>query len=127
MPARFAARVAAAAAPLEEPCIACLGLAYKADTDDLRLSPALAVVEALAARRSGRLLVVEPHIESLPGSLAGHGGVELADLDHALAAAGIVVLLTDHRAFRAVRRERLFDKTVFDTRGMWPPDDRGNA
>ncbi len=43
------AQVAAAAAGLDEPVIACLGLAFKANVDDLRESPALAVTTRLAA------------------------------------------------------------------------------
>jgi UDP-N-acetyl-D-mannosaminuronic acid dehydrogenase len=103
----------------KDPVIACLGLAFKADIDDLRESPALRIVTELAGRRAGRLLVAEPHITELPPSLARAGGTELVGAATAVRAADIVVLLVDHDAFRGVRRTALRGKAVFDTRGFW--------
>ena len=54
------------ASRFKEPVIACLGLSYKADIDDLRESPAVKIVRTLAEQRIGHLLVVEPHIPELP-------------------------------------------------------------
>jgi UDP-N-acetyl-D-mannosaminuronic acid dehydrogenase len=118
-PGRVAARVKAAAARHKRPTVACLGLAYKADIDDVRESPAIAIVAELATLRDVRLLVVEPYLDALPPMLASLKGMTKADLDEALAAADIVVLLTDHRQFRAVDRARLSGKTIIDTRGAW--------
>src|SRR5690606_33761824 len=42
--------------------VACLGLAYKPASDDLRNAPALAVVEALCARLPGRVRAVDPYV-----------------------------------------------------------------
>ncbi|MPY52534.1 UDP-N-acetyl-D-mannosamine dehydrogenase [Streptomyces sp. K1PN6] len=103
----------------KDPVIACLGLAFKANIDDLRESPALYIVTQLAERQAGRLLVAEPHIQELPESLAGTGAVELADVTTAVRDADIVVLLVDHDAFRGVKRTALRGKAVFDTRGLW--------
>lgn len=100
--------------------VACLGLAFKANIDDLRESPSLEIVGHLAERRlADSLLVVEPYVESLPAALANHVDVELAELDQALAAADVVVLLVDHQQFKAVPRELLAGKAVIDTRGLW--------
>ncbi|WP_366555793.1 UDP-N-acetyl-D-mannosamine dehydrogenase [Aquibaculum sediminis] len=99
--------------------IACLGLAYKADTDDLRESPAVEIIEALAERHEGRVLAVEPNVGTLPPSLEDRG-VAQADLSAALSAAQTVVLLVDHRQFKAVSKEVLQGKRVVDTRGIWP-------
>jgi UDP-N-acetyl-D-mannosaminuronic acid dehydrogenase len=100
--------------------IACLGLAFKANIDDLRESPSLEIVERIAERRLGhRLLIVEPHVVVLPSGLAGQAHVELAGLDVALAVADVVVLLVDHVQFRSVERSALADKAVIDTRGVW--------
>ncbi|HEX9568597.1 MAG TPA: UDP-N-acetyl-D-mannosamine dehydrogenase [Rhodospirillales bacterium] len=118
-PRILARRVADAAKAVREPVIACLGLAYKADIDDLRESPAITVVRALAEAKAGRLLAVEPHVTALPAALKGLTGVALADLDAALKAADMVVLLTDHKPFRELDRERLKGKVVFDARGAW--------
>ena len=99
--------------------IACLGLAFKANVDDLRGSPALEVTAALADHAGRRLLIVEPFADALPAPLAGRPGVELADLETALGAADVVVLLVDHAPFRTVDRARLAGKAVIDTRGVW--------
>lgn len=102
-----------------ETTIACLGLSYKPDIDDLRESPAVAIVEQLARSTTAEMLVVEPHVTALPGVLADLPRVRRASLDQALSHADVVVLLVDHRAFRALDRARLSGKIVVDTRGAW--------
>ncbi|MBV8093375.1 MAG: UDP-N-acetyl-D-mannosamine dehydrogenase [Acetobacteraceae bacterium] len=106
------------AAALREPVIACLGLSYKRDVDDLRESPAVEIVRRLAEERVGELLVVEPHISTLPAELADLG-LELHDFDQALDRANLVLLLVDHMSFMQVDRDVLKDKFVIDTRGAW--------
>ncbi|MDQ2804514.1 MAG: UDP-N-acetyl-D-mannosamine dehydrogenase, partial [Pseudomonadota bacterium] len=71
------------AAALKQPVIACLGLSYKKDVDDLRESPAVEIVRKLAEEAIGELLVVEPHVGRLPPELADLG-LELHDFDAAL-------------------------------------------
>ena len=100
-----------------KPVIACLGLTYKANTDDLRESPALHITADLAASGLGQVLAVDPHVRSLERTPAA--GVELTTLGTALAQAHIVVLLVDHDAFAAVKPEALQGKEVIDTRGLW--------
>ena len=123
MPRHVVEAVRAAAVQMRAPCVACLGLAYKADIDDLRMSPALHVVEALAKEfedeKDAVIMVVEPHIEALPDALDGIPGLALVPLDEAVERADIVVLLTDHRPFKALDRARLDGKAVIDTRGAW--------
>jgi len=102
----------------KEPVIACLGLSFKADIDDLRESPAVEIVRHVATEGLGTTLVVEPHIRSLPPALADID-VELVDLPTALKRADVVVLLVDHREFLSVERETLLRKVVIDTRGIW--------
>ncbi len=116
-PNHVLARIRERAGRFREPVIACLGLAFKADVDDLRESPALSIVEQLANDAIGRLLVVEPHIRALPKSLEGRA--ELMAADDAIKQADIVVLLVDHRPFRNVSRRVLEQRVVIDTRGCW--------
>lgn len=104
---------------LEDPIIACLGLAYKADSNDLRESPSIAVIQQLQAFFDGTLLVVEPHVEGLPSGVSGQEGAELVDLETALGRAQVIVLLTDHQEFRRIPPEALAGKRVIDTRGIW--------
>lgn len=110
---------AAAKARRSATTIACLGLAYKADTDDLRESPAVEVVAMLARARAGRLLAVEPYVSALPPELTALPDVVLANLEDALAASDIIVVLADHSAFAEIDRDRLAGKIVIDTRGLW--------
>ena len=112
------AKVAALAERYKAPRIACLGLAYKADTDDLRESPALDITHAVAARGLGEVLVVEPNIRSLPKVLSD-AGCALTPLEEALDKADILVLLVDHKPFKTVSPGRLKEKAVVDTRGVW--------
>lgn len=100
--------------------IACLGLAFKANIDDLRESPSLKIVEQIAARWVGsRLLVVEPYLTALPSGLKVHPHVELVDLEKALKIADVIVLLVDHVQFKSVDQVALVDRKVIDTRGLW--------
>jgi UDP-N-acetyl-D-mannosaminuronic acid dehydrogenase len=98
--------------------VACLGLTFKANVDDLRESPALEIVENLASTYGRRISVVEPFVEGLPTSLSEHG-VRKIDLDHALKDAGILIVLVDHEAFRRVSSHQRNGAMVYDTRGIW--------
>ncbi len=113
------AKVKAAAERLRSPVIACLGLSYKADIDDLRESPALHIVERLAQEQVGELLIVEPNVKKLPASLSQASNIKLVELREALAAADIVLLLVDHRQFKRIDRDLLKPKITIDTRGIW--------
>ena len=100
------------------PVVALFGLAFKANIDDLRESPAVHIAEQLGQQLSARVLAVEPNITELPDSLA-QAGVELASLSDALAAADIVVGLVDHNEFKSLSRDKLQSLVVLDYRGMW--------
>ena len=117
-PHHVIARVQECAGRFKSPVIACLGLAFKADVDDLRESPAMDIVAHLAEAGAGRLLVVEPHIRALPRGLPADK-VELVSLDAAVKAADVVVLLVNHREFVGFDRGKLEGKAVIDTRGIW--------
>ena len=104
--------VEACAKNVVKPVIACLGLSFKADVDDLRESPAVEIVREIQARNLGELLVVEPH-------LLFHPDFELVRLDEAVARANIVLVLVDHRSFKRLRRDALNEKILIDTRGVF--------
>lgn len=109
-------RVERAARRFKDPVIACLGLAFKANIDDLRESPALGITHALAERFAGQVVAVEPNIRKLPETLEGK--VKLRELNEALAEADVVVILVDHAQFKRVDPVRLQAKVVIDTRGL---------
>ncbi len=96
--------------------IACFGLAFKADIDDLRESPALAIAGELLKRHPGKVLMVEPNLDhALPAKLAA---ATLASTDEALAQADIALLLVDHQQFKNLSLPQRL--SVVDTRGLWP-------
>lgn len=103
----------------ENPKVACLGLAFKPDIDDLRESPSLRIAEKLAAGTLDELLVVEPNVHVLPTSLANKKNVRLVSLEEAMREANIILLLVDHKEFKAMDRELLKGRTVIDTRGIF--------
>ncbi|MDD9174987.1 UDP-N-acetyl-D-mannosamine dehydrogenase [Aliivibrio sp. S2TY2] len=106
-----------AADEFKRPVIACLGLAFKADIDDLRESPALQIVEELAGKNIGQIFAVEPNVDSLPEGLV-HAGVEQVTLETALEKANIIVVLVDHKQFKAADKIQFATKVVIDTRGI---------
>ena len=119
-PGQVVAQIKAAAARCPAPVIACLGLAFKADVDDLRESPAVEIVQHLATERVGTILAVEPHVSALPASLADRAHpVELVTLAAALERANIIVLLVNHREFAKPDASLLAGKCLIDTRGAW--------
>ncbi len=99
--------------------IACLGLAFKANIDDFRESPARLVAATLARRFGSRVRVVEPYAAELPREFDGTGA-ELIDVDTALEECGVLIVLVDHDVFRSVPLAERAEKAVYDTRGIWP-------
>ena len=96
--------------------IACFGLAFKANIDDLRESPALDIVGQISKLSSSPLVVVEPNIEALPSALVR--SCILKEYHDELENIDIALLLVDHKEFY---EKKLFsDKTiVIDTKGLW--------
>ena len=116
-PHRVVARVKAACAALgkdeKDIVVACYGLAFKPDIDDLRESPSLEIAREVASSHTGKVLVVEPNVE------AGHDpvkGAELVDMDAAYANADVHVLLVDHKEFKAAKAPR---GAIVDVKGIW--------
>ena len=119
-PHHVARQVLERASRFRDPTIACLGLTFKANVDDMRESPAVDVVTAIAdADPNVDIRVVEPFSNSLPPALEGRARVRMQPTGEAIDDADIVVLLVDHDQFKAIPRSRLEGRVVFDTRGAW--------
>lgn len=95
--------------------VACLGLAFKPDIDDLRESPALLIAQSVAVEHPGETVVVEPNIALSANPVRG---AELVTLEDAMHAADVVVLLVDHAPFKQLTRAQLEGKSWVDTRGV---------
>jgi UDP-N-acetyl-D-mannosaminuronic acid dehydrogenase len=118
---KIAHTVAGAIALIEEhpyAKVACYGLAFKANIDDLRESPALEVAQQLTARYGTRVKIVEPYIRQLPSEIAEHGG-ELIDLDEAIRTCEVAIVLVDHDQFKMIPLGERRHLAVIDTRGIW--------
>ena len=99
--------------------VACLGLAFKANIDDFRESPARYVAASLARQFGERIKVVEPYAAKLPAEFDATGAT-LVDIDTALETCGVLIVLVDHDLFRVVPLEERSGAVVYDTRGIWP-------
>jgi UDP-N-acetyl-D-mannosaminuronic acid dehydrogenase len=105
------AATAVAAQIYRKPRVACLGLAFKPDIDDLRESPAVHIAEALI-NQGYDVIAVEPNIEQ-------HDKFSLSSLDDALNSADIIAVLVKHRQFTNDSiRKRLITANTLDFCGV---------
>jgi len=91
--------------------IACYGLAFKPDIDDLRESPALNITKVIVSMHAGQVLAIEPNIESI-----NIEKLKLVTIEESLTKANIHVMLVDHKEFKEIK---LNDQFVIDTKGIW--------
>ena len=93
--------------------VACFGLAFKADIDDLRESPSMGITRAIASIHAGTVLAVEPNIVELPNEES----FLLVRADRALYDAHVAVLLVDHSEFKKMAKPE--NLKLIDTKGIW--------
>jgi len=102
----------------KRPVIACLGLTYKPDVDDLRESPAIEIAMELARAGREQILIADPNLTALPDELAALSNVSLCDTLEAVRRADIVALLVAHSRFRKIPREEWLGRVVIDVTGL---------
>ena len=102
---------------IDDLSIACLGLSFKPDIDDLRESPAMDIASQLVGMGFNKVHLVEPNIKETPDSFKNHH-VMLSDLEVAINSVEIVVILVNHNKFNNLKLSLLSDKIVIDTVGL---------
>ena len=81
-----------------EPVVACMGLAFKPNIDDLRESPAKYIASRIISESRADVLIIEPNIST-------HKSFHLTDYREAYEKADIIVWLVRHDVFLALPRE----------------------
>jgi UDP-N-acetyl-D-mannosaminuronic acid dehydrogenase len=109
-PAWVIEKVREKADKFKHPIIGCLGIAYKADVDDLRESPALAIVEKIQRENIGTVLICEPNLKH-------HDEFELLPVEMVIERSDIILLLVDHAEFKCLKAGDLKEKVLIDTHG----------
>lgn len=101
-----------------DPSIACLGITFKANVDDVRESPALEIVANLAEKYPNQILVVEPNLKTLPTALQKKR-VNHVSLHQASQKADLLVLLVEHKEFKKPPVNLQKKQSVLDFKGLW--------
>ena len=101
---------------LKDVTIACYGITYKPNIDDLRESPALKITQKIAKKHAGKVIVFEPNIKVLPEMLKKNKNLYLKSFNKKNSSTNIAVLLVDHREFKNIN---ISASKKIDTRGIW--------
>jgi len=110
------------AAKIESAVIACLGIAYKAGSGDLRGSPALRIVRKLR-ERGYAVRACDPYVKDFTE-------FPLLSIEETVKAADCLVLLVDHQEFKGINVDALLKKMrgslIVDSRGVWRSTEQTN-
>jgi UDPglucose 6-dehydrogenase len=106
--------------------IALWGLAFKANTDDMREAPSLSLIEALTGAGATVVAYDPVAMDNARRLCAGNGGVQFAPSAHAAAeGADVLAVLTEWLEFRSPDLEWLAEtlksRAVFDGRNLYEP------
>ena len=98
---------------IKEPIIACLGLSYKPDIDDIRESPAIDIVKKLLKENIHKIIAIEPNIEKLPDELIESNDIKLSkNINQAIEKSDIVLLLVNHKEFKSIDWQQHKNATI---------------
>lgn len=95
----------------KEPIVACMGIAFKPDIDDLRESPALHIAQELNAKGIN-VLIAEPNVKK-------HPNLTITEYTEAMAKSDIIVFLVAHKQFKDLNIPA--DKVLIDICGVRNP------
>ena len=98
--------------------IACLGLAFKADIDDLRESPALKIALEINKMDFKYQYIIEPNIDLLP-AIFDQSKCSLVELSNGVKKSDFIIVLVDHAEFYIFDQKSFHGKEVIDLKGIW--------
>jgi len=87
---------------IENAKVGILGIAYKADVDDIRESPALRIINILK-EKNAELFTFDPHIKEKSN---------VKDLQELLKKCDFIILATNHKAFKEINLESLKENKI---------------
>ena len=82
----------------KEPTITVFGVAYKADVDDTRETPALKFIK-LAENEGYKIKIFDPFVKGFE--------YEIMDLENSVKDSDCIVLITDHSVFKSINPEKI--------------------
>ena len=120
-PGQVVSRVVGAIEPETDVSILVLGITFKENVDDVRESPAVKVVSALARELpSSEILVVDPMAAELPECLSAATNVRFsAEFPGDSQDFDVVIGLVAHDDFRSIKAADFGEATVVDARNMF--------
>ena len=101
----------------KEITVAFFGIAFKANIDDLRGSPALEIVKKTIEIFNCNILVVEPNVQELPNDIKKNSN--LVSVSDAIKNCDIAISLVDHKEFTDIKKIDFNGKTLIDSKGIW--------
>ena len=98
--------------------VACFGIAFKANVNDLRESPSLSIAKKLLKLPFKNINIVEPNINELPKSIY-RKNVKLSCINETIETSDILLFFVEHREFKSINKEKLKNKVVLDFKGIF--------
>jgi UDPglucose 6-dehydrogenase len=107
--------------PHKRPKIAALGLSFKANTDDVRVSPAIKIIQLIAQRTQNcEIFAYDPQANCAQNDIF----TRVSSLDEAIDGADVAIILTEWQEFAeispAMVAKKMRGKNIIDTRYIIP-------
>ncbi len=98
--------------------VACFGIAFKANVNDLRESPSLSIAKKLLKLPFKKINIVEPNINELPKSMH-RKNVKLSCINETIETSDILLFFVEHCEFISINKDKLKNKVILDFKGIF--------